>query len=78
MDSVLTSNVVDHGFEPQSDQAKDFKIGICCFSAIFTSQGLRSTPLLSTLGRLSRNFGSSLFIFLFDAAVGGCVQSKCI
>jgi len=24
---------VDHGFEPWSDQIKDYKISICCFSA---------------------------------------------
>jgi hypothetical protein len=48
MVSVLASSVVDRGFEPQSDQVKDFKIGIrimcpsgatclhadCCFSEI--------------------------------------------
>ena len=27
------SSEVDHGFEPQSGQTKDYKIGICCFSA---------------------------------------------
>ena len=31
--SVLASSVVDHGFEPRSGQTKDYKIGICCFSA---------------------------------------------
>ena len=31
--SLLTLSVVDHGFKPQSDQVKDYKIGICCFSA---------------------------------------------
>jgi hypothetical protein len=30
---VLASSVVDRGFEPQSGQTKDYKIGICCFSA---------------------------------------------
>jgi len=30
---VLASNVVDRGFEPRSGQTKDYKIGICCFSA---------------------------------------------
>jgi hypothetical protein len=30
---VLSSSVVDRGFEPRSGQAKDYKIGICCFSA---------------------------------------------
>jgi hypothetical protein len=33
MVSVLASSAVDRGFEPGSDQAKDYKIGICCFSA---------------------------------------------
>ena len=33
MVSVLASSVVDRGFEPPSGQAKDYKIGICCFSA---------------------------------------------
>ena len=33
MVSVLASSVVDRGFEPRSGQTKDFKIGICCFSA---------------------------------------------
>ena len=33
MFSVLTSNVVDCGFEPRSDKTKDYKIGICCFFA---------------------------------------------
>ena len=31
--SVLVSIAVDRGFEPRSDQTKDYKIGICCFSA---------------------------------------------
>jgi hypothetical protein len=33
MVSVLTSSAVDPGFEPRSDQTKDYKIDICCFSA---------------------------------------------
>ena len=36
MVSVLVSSAVDHGFEPWSGQTKDFKIGICCFSAKHT------------------------------------------
>ena len=31
--SVLASSVVDRGFEPQSGQTKDYKMGICCFTA---------------------------------------------
>jgi hypothetical protein len=30
---VLALSVVDHGFDPRSGQTKDYKIGICCFSA---------------------------------------------
>ena len=33
MVSVLASSVVDRGFEAWSGQTKDYKIGICCFSA---------------------------------------------
>ena len=33
MVSVLASSTVDHGFEPQSGQTRDYKIDICCFSA---------------------------------------------
>jgi hypothetical protein len=33
MVSMLTSSAVDHGFEPRSGQTKEYKIGICCFSA---------------------------------------------
>ena len=29
MVSVLASSVVGRGFEPRSDQTKDYKIGIC-------------------------------------------------
>jgi hypothetical protein len=36
MVSVLTSSVVDSGFEPRSGQTKDYKIGICCFSGKHT------------------------------------------
>ena len=31
--SVLASSAVDHGFEFQSGQTKEYEIGICCFSA---------------------------------------------
>jgi hypothetical protein len=33
MVSVLTSSVVDREFQLPSGQTKDYKIGICCFSA---------------------------------------------
>jgi hypothetical protein len=43
----------------------------------FAIQWLLSAPLLFTFGRLSRNFWSPWYCLLFDAAAGGCVQSKC-
>jgi len=33
MVSALASSVVDRGVETRSGQAKDYKIGMCCFSA---------------------------------------------
>ena len=30
---MLASSALDHGFEPRSDQTKDYKIGIYYFSA---------------------------------------------
>jgi hypothetical protein len=33
MVSVLASSAVDRVFDPQLGQTKDYKIGICCFSA---------------------------------------------
>jgi hypothetical protein len=31
--SVLASSAIDCGFDPRSDQTKDYKTDICCFSA---------------------------------------------
>ena len=33
MDSEFASSVVDREFENRLGQAKDYKLGICCFSA---------------------------------------------
>jgi hypothetical protein len=33
MVSVIASSAVDRGFKFRSGQTKDYKIGICCFSA---------------------------------------------
>ena len=33
MVNVLASSAVDRGFEPRWGQIKDYKIGMCCFSA---------------------------------------------
>ena len=37
MVSVLASSAVYRGFEPRSGQTKDYKIGICCFSAKYVA-----------------------------------------
>jgi hypothetical protein len=37
MVSMLALSAVDHGFKPWSGQTKDFKIGICCFSATYAA-----------------------------------------
>ena len=37
MVSVLVSSAVDRGFEPRSDQTKDYNIGICSFSTKHTA-----------------------------------------
>jgi hypothetical protein len=42
MVSMLTSSEVDRGFEPWSGQIKDYKIGICCFSAKHTGERANS------------------------------------
>jgi hypothetical protein len=42
MVSVLTSSAVDCEFEPRSGQTKDYKIGMCCFSAISKHAALGS------------------------------------
>jgi hypothetical protein len=40
MVSVLALSTVDRGIEPHSDQTRDYKIGICCFTA--KQEALRS------------------------------------
>ena len=47
MVSVLTSSAVDRGFEPRSGQTKDYKIGICCFSAKHTALRRKSKDWLA-------------------------------
>jgi hypothetical protein len=40
---MLASSAKDSGFETRSGQAKDYKIGICCFFARHTALGSRIT-----------------------------------
>ena len=47
MVSVLASTAVDHGFDPQSGQTKDYKIGICCLSAKHAALNKKSKAWLA-------------------------------
>ena len=47
MVSVLSSGVVDRGFEPRSGQTKDYIIGILCFSAKHTALRRKSKDWLA-------------------------------
>jgi hypothetical protein len=46
IDSVVALSVVDRGFESRSDQTKDYKMCICCFSAKHASLMGKSKDLL--------------------------------
>jgi hypothetical protein len=46
MVSVIALSAVDRGFEPLSGQTKDYKIGICCFSAKHASLRSKSKDWL--------------------------------
>jgi hypothetical protein len=47
MVSVLSSSAVDRGFKPQSGKTKDYKIGICCFSARYRALRSKSKDWLA-------------------------------
>ena len=47
MVSVLASSAVDRRFKPRSGQAKDYKIGICYFSAKHASLRSKSKDWLA-------------------------------
>jgi len=42
----LASSAVDRWFEPESGQTKDYKIGICCFSAKYKALRRKSKDWL--------------------------------
>ena len=47
MVSMLVSSAVDRGFEPRLGQTKDYRIGICYFSAKHTSLRKNSNDWLA-------------------------------
>ena len=57
MTSTLASSVVDRGFEPRSDQAKDYKVGICCLSSkyVYSIKEWEQT-LVSSESELHENY----------------------
>ena len=48
MVKVLTSSAVECGFEPRSDQTKNYKFGICCFSDRLTVLRRKNKYLLGS------------------------------
>jgi hypothetical protein len=50
MVNVLGSSAVDRGFESRLGQTKDYKIGICCFSANHTELRRKSKYWLARNG----------------------------
>jgi hypothetical protein len=77
MISVPPSSKVDRGFEPRSGQIKDYKIGICCFSAKHASLRRKNKDWFAR----NQNY-CSLFGFLYSVcrllsfcllSVGHCV-----
>ena len=42
MVGVLASSVVDRGFDSPSGQTKDYKMGMCCFSAKYAPFGRKN------------------------------------
>ena len=47
MISVITSSVVDHGFEPWLGHTKDYESGICCMSTKHAAVGSKSKDWLA-------------------------------
>ena len=47
MVQVLALSVVDRGFKPRSCQTKDYKIGMCCFSAKHAASRRKSKDWLA-------------------------------
>jgi hypothetical protein len=55
MVSVFTLSAVYHGFEPKASQTKDYKIGICCFSADCCFIEARGSPCRQATMALKSN-----------------------
>ena len=50
---VLATSALDREFEPRSEQTKDYKIGMCCFSAKHADWLARNRDNVSEWGDMS-------------------------
>ena len=67
MVGMLNSSVIDRGFESRSGQTKDYKIGICCFSAKHAALRRRSEDWLArNQDNVSECFDMSIRRLLFQ------------
>jgi hypothetical protein len=69
---VLVSSVVDRWFEPRSGQTKDYKIGICCFSAKHAALRRKSKEWLAQIqNNVSEwsNMSTSGFLFQWASTI---------
>ena len=79
MVSVLTSSAVDRGFEPRSGQTKDYKIGVCCFSAKHAALRRKSNDWLArNQNNVSESGDMSIRALLFQWASTIQIQLKCV
>ena len=58
--SVLTSIVVDRGFEPRSDQTKDHKIGIGCLSTKHASLSRKNKDWMAKIRKICQSEATCL------------------
>jgi hypothetical protein len=65
MSRTLTSSAVDRGFDPWSGQFKDYKIGICCFSAKHCSIKVEKEPGTFGIKQQSPTHSIKTWISLF-------------
>ena len=67
MVSVLASSALDCGFKPRSGQAKDYKIGSCCFSTKHAALKRKSKAWLAwNLNNVSKWSNKSIRELLFQ------------
>jgi hypothetical protein len=61
---MFATSAVDRGFEPRSGQTKDYKIGMCCFSAKHVALRRKSKNWLARIRIMCP--GEATFLLLFQ------------